>query len=150
VQTQDILTAHRIWSETDRRIESLLAQVREGVAVDEASNFSRYLIFSGIFGLLLPYEQDVPLPIRSLELKRKCDTLAAACGEWYSLHERSLKPRDAYVSKSRLEAIEARLARIEDNLRLSDNKLSPSLTETTDAGMGHSVAALHVIQGGSL
>lgn len=98
----DLTTLWKIWSETDRRLDSLAQCVREGVQVEEASNFSRWLRFSGLLALLQPYEQEVPLPIRATELRRKCEDLIYECGEWYRLHERSNKPRDAYVSQSKL------------------------------------------------
>lgn len=112
----DLVTFHRIWAETDRRLDSLLAQVREGVGVDEASNFSRWLFFSGILNLLIPHEQETPLPVRAIELKRKCNTLTDACGEWYSIHEHSNKPRDAYVSQSKLDSIEKQLISMNSKL----------------------------------
>ena len=135
----DTLTLYKIWSETDRRLDSLAASVREGMQVDEASNFARWLRFSNILKLLEPFEQDVPLPIRARELARKCDDLVSACGEWYAMHERSNKPRDAYVSRSALAAIENDLRLIKETLRL------PS-TATADA-VDSAEAALHVLPG---
>ena len=114
----DILNLWRIWNETDMRLNSLAQSVREGVQVDEASNFSRWLRFSGILALLKPFEQEVPLPIRAAELSRKCEDLIYECGEWYRLHERSFKPRDSYISQSKLVAIENDLREIRDALRL--------------------------------
>jgi len=135
----DTLTLWKIWSETDRRLDSLAASVREGTQVDEASNFARWLRFSGILKMLEPFEQDVPLPIRARELARKCEDLVSACGDWYALHERSNKPRDAYVSRSALAAIENDLRLIKEALRLP-------LTATTDA-VDSAEAALHVLPG---
>ncbi len=114
----DVLKLWKIWSETDRRLDSLMQCVREGVQVDEASNFARWLRFSGILTLLKPFEQEVPLPIRATELSRKCEDLIYECGEWYRLHERSFKPRDSYVSQSKLAAIENDLRAIKDALHL--------------------------------
>jgi hypothetical protein len=139
----DLVTYHRIWSETDRRLDALLAQVREGVNVDEASNFSRWLTFSGILGLLSTHEQEVPLPIRALDLKRKCDVLTFACGEWYSLHATSFKPRDAYVSQSKLDAIEGHLKSMSDSLK----KLSAPMTEITAKAGEPAEPALQVFLG---
>lgn len=121
--SSDLVAFHRIWAETDRRLDSLLAQVREGVGVDEASNFSRWLFFSGVLNLLIPHEQETPLPVRAAELKRKCNTLTDACGEWYSIHEHSNNPRDAYVSQSKLDSIEKQL--ITMNAKLAALALPP-------------------------
>jgi hypothetical protein len=136
----DTVTFWKIWSETDRRLDSLTRCVREGVQVDEASNFARWLRFSGILALLQPFEQDVPLPIRAAELRRKCEDLIYECGEWYRLHERSFKPRDSYISQSKLEAIEIGLREIREALRLP-------LTATADTAPD---ARLHVMPGGAL
>lgn len=135
----DMLTLWKIWSETDRRLDSLAASVREGSQVDEASNFARWLRFSGILKLLEPFEQDVPLPIRSRQLASKCEALVSACGEWYALHERSNKPRDCYVSRSALTSIENDLRIIKEALRLP-------LTATQEA-VDSAEAALRVLPG---
>jgi hypothetical protein len=134
----DLITLWKIWSETDRRLDSLAQCVREGVQVDEASNFARWLRFSAILTLLQPYEQEVPLPIRATELRRKCEDLIYECGEWYSCHERSNKPRDAYVSQSTLAAIENDLREIREALRLPQ--------ATVDAGD----TALRVLPGAAI
>jgi hypothetical protein len=122
----DLATLHRIWSETDRRLDSLSKQVREGVNVDEASNFCRWLQFSGVLKFLEPFEQDVPLPIRARELRRKCEVLISECGDWYRYHERSNCPRDAYISRSKLESIESRLSKIEEALSLPSRATADS------------------------
>ena len=136
----DILTLWKLWSETDRRLDSLAQCVREGVQVEEASNFSRWLRFSGLLAFLQPYEQEVPLPIRATELRRKCEDLIYECGEWYRLHERSNKPRDAYVSQSKLAGIESELREIKDALGLR-------LMATSDA-VDTAETALRVLPGG--
>jgi len=135
----DMTTLWRLWSETDRRLDRLAQSVREGVQVDEASNFSRWLRFSGILKLLEPFEQEVPVPIRASELTRKCDELIYECGEWYRLHERSFKPRDAYISQSKLAAIENDLRAIKEALRLP----SQATAEADET-------ALRVLPGGAL
>jgi len=115
----DLVILHTLWNETDTRLDSLAKQVREGVAVAEASNFCRWLRFSCVLEILQPHEQDLPLPIRASELRRKVNDLIYECGEWYRLHERSKKPRDAYISASALESINDRLGAIEDAIHLS-------------------------------
>jgi len=112
----DLITLHKLWSETDGRLDSLTRQVREGLAVDEASNFARWLRFSHVIQILQPFDQQVPLPIRPYELQRKMEELIYQCGEWYRLHEKSFRPRDSYVSQSKLEAIEAQLSAMNKQL----------------------------------
>ena len=109
--------------------------------MDEASNFSRWLRFSGLLTLLQSHEQEVPLPIRATELRRKCEDLIYECGEWYRAHERSNKPRDAYVSQSKLAGIENDLREIRDVLRLR--------VATADA-VDSAETALRVMPGGAI
>jgi len=51
-KTIDEVSAHRLWNETDRYLDSLARSVRECKRVDEASNFSRWLQFSGVLQIL--------------------------------------------------------------------------------------------------
>jgi len=136
----DTVTFWKIWSETDSRLDSLTRCAREGVQVDEASNFARWVRMSGILALLKPFEQEVPLPIRAAELCRKCEDLIYECGEWYRVHERSNKPRDSYISQSKLEAIENDLCAIKEALRLP---MATADTVTTQA-------VLQVLPGGAI
>jgi len=142
VQTPDIVTLHRLWSETDCRLDSLLRQVAEGAGVDEASNFARWLDFSGILQLLEPFACDVPLRVDAAGLAAKVRQLKQDCGEWYSLHERSFKRRDAYISVSKLEAIEEELRQLKYNLSELDKKFSPFVGQTSDAGIQPALSVL--------
>ena len=138
-----MVTLYQLWAETDCRIDSLAKQVREGVAVDEASNFSRWLVRSGVLKILEATDfsktqlyADVP------GLKKKSEQLVADCGDWYAKHERSRTPREAYISVSKLDALEKQIARMAAQLE----KLSLHSTETETAV---SATAFHVIQGGA-
>ena len=140
-----IVEAHVIWRETDRRLDSLSAQVREGVAVDEASNFGRWLSFSGVIKVLEACEHGKPLPVRGAELRAKCEALISDCGDWYAKHERSNVPRDAYVSRSKLEALEREVQRMAGELR----RLSPPLPKVDTAHLRETgEPELRVIRGG--
>jgi len=141
----DLTILHAIWRETDRKLTEYSARVREGLEVLPASDFARWLQFSGILRLLEPFDCDVPLPIRARELRQKCDVLIADCGEWFSNHERSNKPRDPLVPRSELERITKALADLQKQVSL----LSPPLTATTEAG-DTAEPALVVLQGGRM
>ncbi|HLP78166.1 MAG TPA: hypothetical protein VK327_14760 [Candidatus Paceibacterota bacterium] len=112
----DLSSVHWLWRETDQRLDSLTKSVREGRGVAEASNFARWLQFSGLLKILKPFECERPLPVRVAALTLKMEQLISECNEWYALHERSNKPRDAYISQSKLDSIDERLAAIEAKL----------------------------------
>ncbi|MGN6552318.1 MAG: hypothetical protein ACTHLW_01095 [Verrucomicrobiota bacterium] len=109
--------AHQLWSETDGRINTLTRSVKEGRGVDEASNFSRWLRFSGVIQILEMHEQGFPLPVRAEELKRKTNDLINACGEWYQMHERANVKRDCYISSSALDDINGQLLELRSAMR---------------------------------
>jgi len=104
--------AHKLWFESDARIEVMAARVREGREVMAASEFARWLQFSGVVELLEPYEAGFPLPVRALELKDKTKRLVASCNEWFADHERSNTRPEPTVPRSELEAIHEQLRNI--------------------------------------
>ncbi len=106
----DLVSLHWLWSETNSRLDNLARQVKEGVNVTEASNFCRWLKFSCVVAVLRPYERRMPLPIKAVELQKKCDDLLFESNEWLSIHAKSNTPRDAYISKSQMDSLEAQMA----------------------------------------
>jgi len=132
----------RIFRETEMRLDTYSRRVREGVEVLPASDFARWLQFSGILELLEAHEMAVPLRVESLRVKTT--DLLFECGEWFRLHERSNTPRDPLVPRCELERITARLTQIEQALRLS-----PPLTENTASVAEPADAVLRVIRGGA-
>lgn len=136
----DKVNLHILWRETANRIAVLQRRVNEGVDVDAASEFGRWLRFSGILKLLESAPDDERLPCKGSLLARQVETLLSGCGEYYSKHERSNVKPPASVPRSELEAINAQLAQLRRDLA----KLSPSTIETANAGS----PALLVIEGG--
>jgi len=134
----DKVRLHIIWRETDTRIDTLRARVREGVDVMAASEFARWLRFSDVLDLL--QEQPFPLPCRAAELKAKVEELVAECGQWFANHDRANTKPHPLIPRTELERINLQLA----NLAEAVSKLSPPNSETTDAAK----PALHVIAGG--
>jgi len=133
----DLVTLYRLWAETDCRLDVLAKQVREGLAVDEASNFARWLQFSGVMEILKAADfSNTQLRADVPGLKLKFEKLISDCGEWYAQHERSRTPRDAYISASKLSALES-------EMRLMREQISRLLPQT------ETVPALQIIQGGN-
>lgn len=118
---------HKLWSETDRHLESLASLVRECKSVDEASRFSRWLQFSGLLEILERNASVDLLPVDGCGLRRKCKNLIAACGELY----RQGKARPGYAQSDiaeinrKLDVIAAHVATVlpkesPNNSRLAD------------------------------
>jgi hypothetical protein len=136
----DKLNLHVLWRETSNRIEVLRRRVNEGVDVDAASEFCRWLRFSGILKLLESAPDDERLPCKGPQLSRAVERLTYDCGQWYANHERANKKPAAQIPRSELEAITVELAA----MRATIAQLSPSTIETANAGQ----PALLVIEGG--
>lgn len=120
---KDAVNLHTIAQETDRYLESLAHSVREGKGCIEAANFARWLQFSGVIRLLERHEQDASLPVSGTAIRHKVQKLIFETGEWFSIHAPSNNPRDAYISSSKLDSIDDRLAAIESALAdLQTNK----------------------------
>jgi len=136
----DKVFLHILWRETSSRLEVLQRRVNEGVEVDAASEFARWLRFSGILKLLESAPDDERLPCKGSLLSRQVETLVYDCGQWYANHERANRKPPAQVPRSELESITAQLEAMRRDLA----KLSPSTIETANAG----IPALLVIEGG--
>lgn len=70
---------HRIYSETSNRIDALSRRVQEGRDVMAASEFCRWLLFSGIFKLLEENASPAPLKVDGVHLRWKCEQLLDLC-----------------------------------------------------------------------
>ena|ERR1700722_20092407 len=75
---------HWLWKETVNRLDSLARDVREAKNVAEASNFARWLQFSGILMLF----RNNPSTTKHLEVdesvvRKKIDDLIYECGELF-------------------------------------------------------------------
>jgi len=139
----DSVSLHVMWRETNNRLDVMAARVREGVDVLAASEFARWLQFSGVLKMLEGVEQPFPLPVRGRQLRKKADDLISDCGEWFSLHERSNYQPHPSIPRTELERINATLTELSAKVQ----KLSPpSHGETPNEGQ----PPLRVIVGGAL
>lgn len=76
----DSVTLHQIWRETNRKVESFARDVRECKNVREASDFARWLQFSGILALLEQFPQSEPLLVDGAALRKQIQDLIYECG----------------------------------------------------------------------
>jgi len=137
----DQVFLHVLWRETSNRIEVLQGRVNEGLDVDAASEFCRWLRFSGILKLLESAPDDNRLPCKGLKLSQQVQKLTEDCGEYYAKHERCNTKPPAQIPHSQLEAINAQLAQLRTDLA----KISPPNIETVYPAIP---AGFHVIEGG--
>jgi len=108
--------AHVLWRETNTRLDVLAGRVREGVDVLAASEFGRWLTWSGVLDLLESYEAGYPLPCQGAELRKKVTALVADCGEWFKDHAHSNTKPHPQIPKAELESIHEQLRAINDTL----------------------------------
>jgi hypothetical protein len=137
----DSVTLHVLWRETDTRLDVLAARVREGVDVLAASEFVRWLQFSGLLKVLEAVDQPFPLPVRGVELRRKAADLQMECGDWFRTHEHSNTQPHPQIPRTDLERINAQLAQLRETI----SELTRPPVETPAAVS----ASLRVIEGGA-
>lgn len=101
----------RIYSETVRQLDLLAQRVREGRDIEAASNFARWLSFSGICLLLERYPNQVqshhPLKVDGSFLRWKCEQLIQACNERFRTN--SLNPS---FEKNEFESMHEKIDRM--------------------------------------
>lgn len=117
----DNLMLHVVWKETMARLHSLERSVQEGRAVDEASNYGRWLNFSGLIKIFEAYPQPVPLLVDGLAMRQLTDKLVSACGE---IHKGGKMPHNP--SQSTVDEINAKLDYL---LSQTAKKISPVILE---------------------
>lgn len=137
----DVAWLHRIWREIDGKIDTYAGRVREGVEVLPASDFARWVRFSGLLELLEANSMDVPWAVDGPRLREKVRELIYDCGEWFRLHERSSAVFNPMVPRCELERITEQLTILAGQVA----KLSPPSTETAAPAR----PGLRVIQGGA-
>jgi hypothetical protein len=138
-QAIDNVQLHWIWRETINRVEVLSRRVAEGKDILAASEFARWLEFSGIVKLLEQNPNPAPLKVDGAFLRWKCSDLLERC---------------TAVSKAKDGVVRLDLSQLEDVNRKLDiiashvAKLSPPLMDNTTKVGDAAEPALLVIQGG--
>jgi len=130
---------HVLWRETDRVVEGLAKAVMECKRVDEASNFGRWIRFSGVLEILEAHPAPFPLTVDAKGLKKKVSDMLFECGELYrgGKHDPRYAASDIAEINRKLDIIAAHIS-----------QPSPPLMATT-ADVGDSAEpVLQVLQGG--
>jgi hypothetical protein len=112
---------NRVFEHAMRELERLRRCVREGVSVDEAQAFGRFIQWSGICALMSENPPETVqlrqlFPYDGAQLRSEADSLVAECCEYYQGRTRDSEGTAKGASKSDLEAIDAKLALIASRL----------------------------------
>lgn len=109
----DSSTYYRIFTECCNRVNTYCKRVAEGRDVQSASEYARWLFFSGIIGLLKENSCDGPLKVDGAHLAWKVEDLTERCNQYFRSNGRS-----SGVSSSELESVHEKLARVSSNVEL--------------------------------
>jgi len=137
----DAVQLHVLWRETNRYLDSLTQAVCETKRVDEASNFGRWLLFSGVLKILEAYPSGLPLPVDGKVVRKKTEDLVYECGELYKggKHDPRYAASDIAEINRKLDLLAAHIGRAIPS--------SPPSTAAADAGES-AEPVLRVLQGG--
>ena len=101
----------KLYRETNSRVDALSRAVREGKYLEEALDFSRWLLWSGLLDLLTHLKTDFGIPNDVKGLRRKIEALQSDVQERFV--SKDMTPQ---VPSAELDKINARLARMEEFL----------------------------------
>lgn len=131
--------AHWFWKQSINRLESLRKRVVEGRDLEQALEFSRYILWCRIDKLLVDYKSDGELKVDMPFLRWKAEELQRQVLALYGAG----KVREN-GNQSAMEAILHRL----DIIAAHVATLSPPLTDTTVSVGNPAEPVLQVLQGG--
>jgi hypothetical protein len=87
MRTDAEVNYHRIWTETNGRLDSLFARVAENKDVMSSLDFGRWLFWSGLLELLESNSCPGPLRVDGPLLRWKCVELQRRCTERFRLND---------------------------------------------------------------
>ena len=127
---------HWLWNETRRQLQRYATRADEGVEIQAAMDFARWIEFSGLIKLFKYNPQPEPWKVDWLLIDSLVRNLVMDCGDYLKLNT------PGFVRVSQLEAVNTKL----DILAAQVARLSPPAMETATARTVP--PALQVIQGG--
>lgn len=133
----DSTQLHWLWNETRLRLNQLATRADEGVDVQPAMDFARWIQFSGLIKLFKDNPQSEPVKVDGELIDKLVRDLVMDCGDYLKLNT------PGFVRVCQIEAVNHKLDLIAAQLA----KVSPPATET--ATVGTTAPALQVIQGGA-
>lgn len=120
------VTLLRVYTETERYLASLGRAASEGRAIQEASNFNRWLQFSGVLRLL---ELNSDIDARFVTLRKKADELQFICVPYLQGRNEKLPP-----SQSRVDEINDKVDFILSIIAKDVTPALPVPLQVTDVG----------------
>jgi hypothetical protein len=119
-RTFDETDLHFFWRSVKARLETLDKRVREGKEVEEASDFARWVQWSGLVKLFESFPQGEPFAVSAAEILRLVGEVLFDCEMWWKKN-----PRGPWVAKSELEAVNHKLDLIAGQLAFQHSILAP-------------------------
>jgi hypothetical protein len=98
---------HRIWNETLNRLETLRGRVQENRDVMAASEFARWLLFSGLIELFKVNAQDGFFKVDGCLIESKAETLLSMCNDRFRTNV-----QDPSFQKSEFESLREKIDRM--------------------------------------
>lgn len=96
---------HWLWNETVRRLRTLQERAREGRQVDEASEFARWVRFSGLMAIFTAFKAPEPLQVSPEVVDALIEGIGVDCDAFWKNDQRG-----QWVARSEVEQINLRLA----------------------------------------
>jgi hypothetical protein len=127
----DGFTLHWLWKETYNRLSTLERAVAEGRAVDEASNFGRWLVFSDLYDIFNAHPQAHPMEVDGLKIRELGDRVVAACGKIYRGGKTPRNP-----SQSTVDEINSKMDVILSHLAKNISPVHRTVVTLNDSGLG--------------
>ena len=98
---------HRIWNETLNRLETFRARVQENRDVMAASEFARWLFFSGLIELFKANAQDGFFKVDGCLIESKVETLLSMCNDRFRTND-----QETSFQKSEFESLREKIDRM--------------------------------------
>jgi hypothetical protein len=131
----DAATLYWIYKETKSRLETLSCRVSEGRDVLAASEFARWLSFSGIIKLLESNPQPEPLKVDGAFLRWNTEQLIQQCNERFRTNsvDPNFKAADFKSLHDKVDTIAGYLSTLASTAEFNALAVSRQQTETSES-----------------